>query len=97
MKVELQSIKSFMLVPGTGQAARFAQNGELFAHVALDKRVCEDTAEGRLVLFNVNSVYLLPVAKDATKQPAVVCCLSRVDYIAATLDCFYFTCCQMVH
>jgi len=72
MKVELQSIASFMLVPGSGQPARFAQNGELFAHVALDKKVCEDTSEGRLVLFNVNTVILLPVCADVNQQTALV-------------------------
>jgi len=72
MKVEVRSTERFMLVPGTGQPVRFAQNGELFAHVALDKQVCEDTTEGRLVLFNVNTVILLPVSADVNKQSAVV-------------------------
>jgi len=72
MKVEVNSIERFMLLPGTGQPARFAQNGELFAHVSLDKQVCEDTTEGRLVLFNVNTVVLLPVSTDLNRQSAVV-------------------------
>jgi len=72
MKVEVQSIERFMLLPGMGQPARFAQSGELFAHVVLDKRVCEDTTEGRLVLFNVNSLIMLPVSEDLKYQSAVV-------------------------
>jgi len=71
MKVEVRSIERFMLVPGMGQPARFAQSGELFAHIVLDKRVCEDTTEGRLVLFNVNSLVLLPVSADLKDQSAV--------------------------
>jgi len=78
MKVEVKSIERFMLLPGTGQPARFAQNGELFAHVCLDKQVCEDTTEGRLVLFNVNSVILLPVSTDLSKQSAVVRLISAL-------------------
>ena len=72
MRVKVESIERFMLVPGTGQPARFAQNGELFAHVVLEKQVCEDTTEGRLVLFNVNTVVLLPVSADLNVQSAVV-------------------------
>jgi len=72
MKVELKSIERFMLLPGTGQPARFAQNGELFAHVALGKQVCEDTTEGRLVMFSVNTVILLPVSQDLSSQSPVV-------------------------
>jgi len=72
MKVEVTSIERFMLCPGMGQPARFAQNGEMFAHVVLDKRVCEDTTEGRLVLFNVNNLLLLPVSDDLRDQSAVV-------------------------
>jgi len=72
MKVEVKSIERFMLVPGTGQPARFAQHGELFAHVCLDKQVSEDTTEGRLVLFNVNTVVLLPLSTDLNKQSSVV-------------------------
>ena len=72
MKAEVKSIERFMLVPGSGQPARFAQNGELFACVSLDKQVCEDTSEGRLVLFNVNTVILLPVSSDINKQSGVV-------------------------
>jgi len=72
MKVEVQSIERFMLLPGMGQPARFAQNGELFAHIVLDKRVCEDTTEGRLVLFNVDSLIMLPVSEDLKYQSAVV-------------------------
>ena len=72
MRVKVKSIERFMLVPGTGQPARFAQNGELFAHVVLEKQVCEDTTEGRLVLFNVNTVVLLPVSADLNVQSAVV-------------------------
>ena len=72
MKVEVTSIERFMLVPGSGQPARFAQSGELFAHVALDKQVCEDTTEGRLILFNVNTAILLPVSADLNKQSMMV-------------------------
>jgi len=72
MKVQVRSIERFMLVPGMGQPVRFAQNGELFAHIVLDKRVSEDTTEGRLVLFNVNSLILLPVSADLKDQSAVV-------------------------
>jgi len=72
MKVEMKSIERFMLLPGMGQPARFAQNGELFARLVLDKQVCEDTTEGRLVLFNVNTVILLPVSNDYNNQPPVV-------------------------
>jgi len=72
MKVEVKSIERFMLVPGSGQPARFAQNGELFACIVLGKQVCEDTTEGRLVLFNVNTVILLPVSADMNKQSGVV-------------------------
>jgi len=78
MKVELQSIERFMLLPGTGQPARFAQNGELFAHVSLEKEVCEDTTEGRLVLFNVNTVMLLPLSTDLSKQSPVVSSASHI-------------------
>jgi len=79
MTVELSSIERFMLLPGMGKPARFAQHGELFAHIVLDKRVCEDTTEGRLVLFNVNSLILLPVSADLKHQSAVVSVIS-IDY-----------------
>ena len=76
-----------MLVPASGQPARFAQNGELFAHFVLDKRVCGDTTEGRLVLFNVNSVILLPVSTDDDKQSTVVSC-SLSALLCCRLRCF---------
>jgi len=80
MKVKVRSIERFMLCPGMGQPARFAQNGELFAHIVLDKRVCEDTTEGRLILFNVNSLLLLPVSADLNDQSAIVSFMSLVMF-----------------
>jgi hypothetical protein len=68
VKVDLELIDRFMLIPGSGHSARFAVNGELFAQMSLDKKVSEDTTEGRLVLYNVNTVYLVPCCSTASSS-----------------------------
>lgn len=49
-----------MLMPSTVSVAKFAQGGELFAQLKLDSEISEDTAHGRLILQNVNTVYIAP-------------------------------------
>ena len=47
-------------MPSTFTTAKFAHGGELFACMQLNGDVSEDTAHGRLILQNVNNVYLAP-------------------------------------
>ena len=49
-----------MLMPSTVSTAKFAQNGELFAKLRLNSDLSEDTSHGRLILQNINTVYVAP-------------------------------------
>jgi len=50
-----------MLMPSSHSEAKFARRGELYAYMKLKGNVSEDTAPGRLILQNVNTLYLAPV------------------------------------
>ncbi|XP_019615620.1 PREDICTED: probable helicase with zinc finger domain isoform X1 [Branchiostoma belcheri] len=66
MKVQLQLVKSFMLLPGTS-GAKYAQSGELYSRVKLIEDLSEDTMAGRLILNSVQAVLLAPMAgKDSS-------------------------------
>ncbi|XP_066291316.1 probable helicase with zinc finger domain isoform X2 [Branchiostoma lanceolatum] len=66
MKVQLQLVKSFMLLPGTS-GAKYAQSGELYSRVKLIEDLSEDTMAGRLILNSVQTVLLAPAAvKDSS-------------------------------
>uniref|UniRef100_A0A8C8CUJ1 Probable helicase with zinc finger domain n=1 Tax=Oncorhynchus tshawytscha TaxID=74940 RepID=A0A8C8CUJ1_ONCTS len=63
IKVNLQLVTSFMLT-GISGGAKYAQNGQLFARFKLTETLSEDTLAGRLVMTKVNSVLLLPLARQ---------------------------------
>ncbi|KAJ4923302.1 hypothetical protein JOQ06_016424, partial [Pogonophryne albipinna] len=63
IKVNLQLVTSFMLT-GISVGAKYAQNGQLFARFKLTETLSEDTLAGRLVMTKVNSVLVLPLARD---------------------------------
>ncbi|XP_078610137.1 putative helicase with zinc finger domain isoform X5 [Branchiostoma floridae x Branchiostoma japonicum] len=66
MKVQLQMVKSFMLLPGTS-GAKYAQSGELYSRVKLIEDLSEDTMAGRLILNSVQAVLLAPMSgKDSS-------------------------------
>ena len=50
-----------MLMPSSHSEAKFARTGELYAYLKLNGTVSEDTAHGRLILQNVNTLYLAPI------------------------------------
>ncbi|XP_034043995.1 probable helicase with zinc finger domain [Thalassophryne amazonica] len=69
IKVNLQLVTSFMLT-GISVGAKYAQNGQLFARFKLTETLSEDTLAGRLVMTKVNSVLLLPLAREGlSRQP----------------------------
>ena len=68
VKAALQLVSSFLLVPSTFGSAKFAQSGELFARIKLTSSLSEDTAHGRLILQNVQTVYLAPYNPRAKKE-----------------------------
>ena len=57
-----------MLMPNTVTTAKYAQNGELFARMAFTSVLSEDTAQGRLILQNVYTVYLAKSPGDEEDQ-----------------------------
>ena len=61
-----------MLMPSANATAKYAVNGELFAQMTLSLDVSEDTAHGRLILQNVNSVLIAPHDGATDKEPEKV-------------------------
>ncbi len=74
VKASLQMVNRFLLMPSSVSTAKFAQGGELFARMKLNSDLSEDTAHGRLILQNVNTVYLAPYDpnKEETTDPRLV-------------------------
>ena len=64
MKASLQLVSRFMLT-SAGATAKYAQGGELFARLTLNTDLSEDTADGRLILQNVNTVMIAPYQRKA--------------------------------
>lgn len=52
------------MLTGISGGAKYAQNGQLFARFKLTETLSEDTLAGRLVMTKVNSVLLLPLARQ---------------------------------
>ena len=65
-------VNRFLLMPSSVSTAKFAQGGELFARMKLNSDLSEDTAHGRLILQNVNTVYLAPYDPTKEKDPEMV-------------------------
>ncbi|XP_014678859.1 PREDICTED: probable helicase with zinc finger domain [Priapulus caudatus] len=61
---KLQIINRYLLMPSTVSTAKYAQGGELFARMKLIAEISEDTAAGRLLLNNVQTVVLAPLSPD---------------------------------
>ena len=72
MKSRLTLTDRFMLMPSANATAKYAVNGELFAQMTLSLDVSEDTAHGRLILQNVNSVLIAPHDGATDKEPEKV-------------------------
>lgn len=73
MKVTLQLVNRFLLVPGVISGAKYAQDGELFARMTLEDRLSEDTTGGRLILNNCQTAWFtLDVPRKDEKQPLKV-------------------------
>ena len=74
VKSTLQLVDRFMLMPSTVSTAKFAQNGELFAKLRLNSDLSEDTSHGRLILQNINTVYVAPYNPlKQEESPSKVC------------------------
>ncbi|OWF45624.1 helicase with zinc finger domain [Mizuhopecten yessoensis] len=67
LNTSLQLVNRFLLVPGMISGAKYAQDGELFARMALEDRLSEDYAGGRLIL-NSTLAWLAP--QDQKKKEA---------------------------
>ncbi|KAG8184133.1 hypothetical protein JTE90_008914 [Oedothorax gibbosus] len=52
----------YLLTPNSGSNAKYSHDGELFANMKLSSVLSEDSASGRLVLTNCNTVLLAPVS-----------------------------------
>ncbi|XP_014771741.1 probable helicase with zinc finger domain [Octopus bimaculoides] len=57
IKVTLQIVNRFMLVPGGYRLAKFSSDGQLFARMKLENELSEDTMHGRLILQSANAVW----------------------------------------
>jgi len=63
-------VNRFLLMPGSLSAAKFAQDGELFARMKLEDDLSVDSVAGRLILKSTNLVWLAPY-KVGTKNNAL--------------------------
>ncbi len=73
VKASLQLVNRFLLMPSSISTAKFAQGGQLFARMKLNADISEDTSHGRLILQNVNTVYLAPYDENnPTREPEIV-------------------------
>jgi hypothetical protein len=90
IQTTLQLVDRFMLMPSTFTTAKFARDGELFARMKLNGDVSEDTAHGRLILQNVNTVYLAPLqaGNGDEKTPNMVLILYSVLYYLYICFCY---------
>ncbi|XP_033744648.1 probable helicase with zinc finger domain [Pecten maximus] len=74
LNTSLQLVNRFLLVPGMISGAKYAQDGELFARMALEDRLSEDYAGGRLIL-NSTLAWLTPQDQNkkdlSSNQPRV--------------------------
>lgn len=66
----LQLVNRFLLMPGSLSAAKFAQDGELFARMKLEDDLSVDSVAGRLILKSTNLVWLAP-HKPGSKNNAL--------------------------
>ena len=78
----LQLVNRFLLMPGSLSAAKFAQDGELFARMKLEDDLSVDSVAGRLILRSTNLVWLAPHKPGAKPQllPLKVRLQCVIDY-----------------
>ncbi|XP_015917360.2 probable helicase with zinc finger domain isoform X2 [Parasteatoda tepidariorum] len=61
----------YLLTPNSAVTAKYAHNGELFAHMTLTSVLSEDSASGRLILSNCSTVLLASVKTKGEEQRKV--------------------------
>lgn len=77
VKAPLSVNSCYLLTPNSASTAKYAHNGELFANMQLSSVLSEDSAEGRLILTNCNTVLIAP-EKTKGEEKRKVCLLNMI-------------------
>lgn len=77
VKAQLSLNSCYLLTPNSASTAKYAHNGELFANMQLSSVLSEDSAEGRLILTNCNTVLVAP-EKTKGEEKRKVCLLNMI-------------------
>lgn len=78
----LQLVDRFLLIPGSLSSAKYAREGELFAHLKFEDVLSEDSVAGRLILQNCQTAWLAPASDNFEANQEKPC--------KASLYCFHF-------